>query len=104
MDKKNKGLADNYDQEFILNESGTSVDNDMDDAAANDPASVHTSREEVEEEQRRTYTTNDPVLTNDIASDERSRLREDTIKPYDDVFPDHKAYEDNAEVSSTDDV
>ena len=25
MDKKNKGLADNQDGEFILNESGTSV-------------------------------------------------------------------------------
>ena len=28
MDKKNKGLADNQDGEFILNESGTSVSTD----------------------------------------------------------------------------
>jgi hypothetical protein len=104
MDEKNKGLAENYDQEFILNESGTSVDNDMDEAPANDPGAVHTNRDELNEEKSRTYTINDPVLTNDIASDERSMLREDTIKPYDDVFPDHKAYEDNAEVSGTDDV
>lgn len=27
MEKKNKGLADNYDADFILNESGTSVKN-----------------------------------------------------------------------------
>ncbi len=27
MDKKNKGLADNQNGEFILNESGTSVSN-----------------------------------------------------------------------------
>lgn len=27
MDKKNKGLADNQDGDFILNESGTSVSN-----------------------------------------------------------------------------
>ena len=29
MDKKNKGLADNQDGEFILNESGTSVSTDQ---------------------------------------------------------------------------
>jgi hypothetical protein len=28
MDKKNKGLADNQEGEFILNESGTSVNTD----------------------------------------------------------------------------
>ena len=27
MDKKNKGLADNQDGDFVLNESGTSVSN-----------------------------------------------------------------------------
>lgn len=27
MDKKNKGLADNHEGDFILNESGTSVKN-----------------------------------------------------------------------------
>lgn len=30
MDKKNKGLADNQDGDFILNESGTSVENPWD--------------------------------------------------------------------------
>jgi hypothetical protein len=31
MDKKNKGLADNQDGDFILNESGTSVSNPVEE-------------------------------------------------------------------------
>lgn len=31
MDKKNKGLADNHDGDFILNESGTSVSNPVEE-------------------------------------------------------------------------
>ena len=31
MDKKNKGLADNQDGDFVLNESGTSVSNPVEE-------------------------------------------------------------------------
>ncbi|MEJ7683318.1 MAG: hypothetical protein WKG06_36755 [Segetibacter sp.] len=31
MDKKNKGLADNHDGDFILNESSTSVSNPVEE-------------------------------------------------------------------------
>ena len=103
MAEKNKGLADNHDEEFILNESGTSVDNDMDEVDATQHKEQSLSDQQNAEADL-TFKTNDPVVSNDMASDEQSRLGEEVIKPYDDVFPDHKAYEDRAEVSGTNDV
>ncbi len=103
MDKTNKGLADNQDGEIILNESGTTIRTDAAEETKSDvqgPAqpSDLTNKEEL------TLKTDDPIILNDIASDEHSRLGEGIIKPYDDVFRDHKPQEDVDEISSTDDV
>jgi hypothetical protein len=102
MDKEQKGLADNHDGDLILNESGTSVSNDngeeinTDDVDDSSPSEVP--------DQDVTFKTEDPITSNDIASDEESEQGEDIIKPYDELFPEQKAYEDMDEISSTDDV
>jgi hypothetical protein len=46
----------------------------------------------------------DPVIANVIASDERAAAGEGAVKAYDDILPAHPALEDTDEISSTDDV
>lgn len=83
MNKKNKGLADNQDGDFILNESGTSV-------------SIDSSSPEKDK--------NSLVETNQEASAKNEAIGEAEIQKYDDINPGHKAFEDVDEVQSTDDV
>ncbi len=103
MDKNNKGLAANQDGEIILNESGTSISIEGAEEAKNDMQGALQQGDSTKTKDL-TLRTEDPVILNDIASDEHSRLREGIIKPYDDVFHDHKPQEDIDEISSTDDV
>lgn len=101
----NKGLADNQDGEIILNESGTSISTEAGDGAAqNDMHGVLQQGDIANKEEELKLKTEDPVILNDIASDEHSRLGEGIIKPYDDVFHDHGPHEDIDEISSTDDI
>jgi hypothetical protein len=102
MDKEQKGLADNHDGDLILNESGTSVSNNDGEAINTD--NVDESSPSEVPDQDVTFKTEDPITSNDIASDEESEQGEDIIKPYDELFPEQKAYEDMDETSSTDDV
>jgi hypothetical protein len=102
MDKEQKGLADNHDGDLILNESGTSVSNNDGEAINTD--NVDESIPSEVPDQDVTFKTEDPITSNDIASDEESEQGEDIIKPYDELFPEQKAYEDMDETSSTDDV
>jgi hypothetical protein len=44
------------------------------------------------------------VNNNQIDSDENSKLGEDEIRSFDEVFPNHKPQEDVPEISGTDDV
>ncbi len=105
MDKENKGLADNYDGDFILNESGTSISNDVNEGGKNADDEISSLQPEIMDKVNKlSLKTDDPILSNDIASDEKSRMGEGEIKPYDDVFGDHKPHEDSEEISSTDDV
>jgi len=100
---KNKGLADNQDGEIILNESGTSISTN---AAEGETKTNKVDVQEVDPTNKEDLAlrTEDPVILNDIASDEHSRLGEGIIKPYDDVFHDHKPQEDMDEISRTDNV
>ena len=102
--EKNKGLADNQDGEIILNESGTSISTDAAEGEAKVDRHSTVQQADMQGPQQPTLKTDDPIVLNDIASDEHSRLGEGTIKPYDDVFHDHKPKEDTEEISSTDDV
>ncbi len=105
MDKENKGLADNHDGDFILNESGTSVSNDVNEGGKMEDNEISSLQPEIMDKVNKgSLRTDDPILSNDIASDENSRMDEDAIKPYDDVFGDHKPHEDTEEISSTNDV
>jgi hypothetical protein len=103
MDNNNKGLADNQDGEIILNESGTSISTDVVEGQRKDEME-QTLQADGRSKEGLTLKTADPVALNDIASDENSRQGEGIIKPYDDVFGDHKPHEDSNEISSTDDV
>ncbi|HEX8677435.1 MAG TPA: hypothetical protein VF700_09460 [Segetibacter sp.] len=51
MDKKNKGLADNQDGDFVLNESGTSVSNPVEEEIErfDEVAPDHKPQEDTEE-------------------------------------------------------
>ena len=102
MDKEQKGLADNYEGDLILNESGTSVSNDNGDEINTDDVDESSPSEVPDQDV--TFTTEDPITSNDIASDEESEQGEDIIKPYDELFPEQKAYEDMDEISGTEDV
>lgn len=101
MNNQNKGLADSHEEEFILNESGTSVSNDMDEVTSRRADEVAKSGEQKNKDNNITFKTDEPEISNDIASDEYSRLEDDTIKPTDDTFPDHKNYEDKDADSGT---
>jgi hypothetical protein len=103
MDNNNKGLADRQDGEIILNESGTSIStNAVEEQRKDDMDQI--VQPNIQNREGLTLKTDDPVALNDIASDENSRLGEGIIKPYDDVFGDHKPHEDSDEISSTNDV
>lgn len=53
MNKKNQGLADNQDGEFILNESGTSVSTDQVEGVDLPIAPETNAKEKKEDEERR---------------------------------------------------
>jgi len=46
----------------------------------------------------------DPIISNNIASEENAKMGEGEIVPFDQIFPTHKAVEDTDEIQSTDDV
>jgi hypothetical protein len=98
--KEGKGLTDNGQGDLVLNESGTSVS--IDEGEAINTEDVDDSIQ-YKPDQEVTFTTEDPIMSNDIASDEESQQDEDIIKPFDDLFPEQKAYEDMDDISSTDD-
>jgi hypothetical protein len=105
MDKQNKGLVDNGEGDFILNESGTSVTNDSNEGGTEAEQEISSLQPEIMERVNKVvFKKDEELLSNDIASDQYSRSSEEEIKPYDDVFGDDKPHEDSEQLSGADGI